>query len=319
MTAHTQRLDEAHFSELAERHRSEMRVHCYRMLGSLDDSEDAVQETFLRAWRRRETFEGRSSFRAWLYSIATNACLDAIGRWERRRQVAHGQEVPWLQPFPDRLLEEVPSSEEEPDAAIVSKETVELAFVAAIQHLPPRQRAVLILCDVLGRPARETAELIGASVPSVNSALQRARAGLKRHLPERRLEWGPSLDPTREERELLERYLRATEDADAQAFVEMMREDARFTMPPEPGLWVGRDAIVESWAEAFDTESFGHMRGVLTRANTQPAVACYLRRPDDSRYRPVAVDVLRIEEGAIAEIVTFGPSVFPAFELPAGL
>jgi RNA polymerase sigma-70 factor (ECF subfamily) len=316
--AHTQ-VDDAAFSELAERYRPEMQVHCYRMLGSFEDSEDAVQETLLRAWRRRETYEGRSTFRAWLYRIATNACLDALGRRERRLQTATGPEVPWLQPFPDRLLEEIPADDEEPDAAVVAKETIELAFMAAIQHLPPRQRAVLILRDVLDWPAKDTAGLLDASVASVNSALQRARAGLKRHLPERRLEWTPGADASEEEQALLERYLNANEEADAEAFVEMMREDARFSMPPEPGVWVGRRTIVDAWHEAFDTDSFGRMRGVITRANMQPAVACYLKRPGESVYGPMALDVLAIEDGAIAEIVTFPKSLFPLFGLPPEL
>jgi RNA polymerase sigma-70 factor, ECF subfamily len=310
------KVDEAAFSELAERYRPEMRVHCYRMLGSFEDSEDAVQETLLRAWRRRETFEGRSTFRAWLYRIATNACLDALGRRERRLQVASGPEVPWLQPFPDQLLDEIPAEDDEPDAAVVAKETIELAFMAAIQHLPPRQRAVLILRDVLGWPAKDTAGLLESSAASVNSALQRARATMKRHLPERRLEWEPDVDASKEEQRLLERYLNATDESDAEAFVEMMREDARFSMPPEPGVWVGRRTIVESWSPAFDTESFGEVRGVVTRANRQPAVACYLKRPGDSTFRPMALDVISIDEGLIGEIVTFPPAVFPSFGLP---
>jgi RNA polymerase sigma-70 factor (ECF subfamily) len=313
------KVDEAGFSELAERYRPEMRVHCYRMLGSFEDSEDAVQETLLRAWRRRETFEGRSTFRAWLYRIATNACLDALGRRERGLQVATGPEVPWLQPFPDHLLEEVPAGEDEPDAAVVAKETIELAFMTAIQHLPPRQRAVLILRDVLDWSAKDTARLLDSTVASVNSALQRARAAMRTHLPERRLEWAPGADANQEEQALLERYLNATDEADAQAFAEMMREDVRFSMPPEPGLYVGRDTVLESWSPAFDQEGFGRMRGVFTRANMQPAVACYLRPPEENEYRPMALDVIRIEEGLVAEIVTFPPKVFPAFGLPGKL
>jgi RNA polymerase sigma-70 factor, ECF subfamily len=153
----------------------------------------------------------------------------------------------------------------------------------------------------------------------VNSALQRARAALKRHLPERRLEWAPGRDPGEGERALLERYLNATEEADAEAFVEMMREDARFSMPPEPGLWVGRRTIVESWSEALDIEAFGHVRGVITRANMQPAVACYRRPPGESVYGPMALDVVRVEEGQVAEIVTFPPHLFQAFGLPRKL
>jgi RNA polymerase sigma-70 factor (ECF subfamily) len=313
------KVDEAAFSELAERYRPEMRIHCYRMLGSFEDSEDAVQETLLRAWRRRETFQGRSTFRAWLYRIATNACLDALGRRERRFRVATGPEVPWLQPFPEHLLEEIPADEDEPDAAVVAKETIELAFMVAIQHLPPRQRAVLILRDVLDWSAKDTAGLLDSTVASVNSALQRAHAAMKRHLPERRLEWAPGADANQEEQALLERYLNATEEADADAFVEMMREDARFSMPPEAGVWVGRRTVVESWSEAFDIESFGRVRGVLTRANMQPALACYLKRPGENAYRPMALDVIRIEEGLVAEIVTFPAEVFPAFGLPEKL
>jgi RNA polymerase sigma-70 factor, ECF subfamily len=312
-------VDEAGFSELAERYRPEMQVHCYRMLGSFEDSEDAVQETFLRAWHRRESFEGRSTFRAWLYRIATNAYLDALGRRERRLRTAQGPEVPWLEPYPDRLLEQVAASDEEPHAAIVAKETIELAFLAAIQHLPPRQRAVLILRDVLDWPAKDAATMLETSVASVNSALQRAHAGLKKHLPERRLEWAPGLDPSREERALLERYLNATNESDPEAFVDMMREDARFSMPPQPGLLVGARKIVDSWHEAFDTETFGHLRGVTTGANMQPALACYRCRPGESDYKPMALDVLGIEDGAIAEIVTFPPQVFKAFGLPAEL
>jgi RNA polymerase sigma-70 factor, ECF subfamily len=312
---------EAGFSEQVERYRPEMRLHCYRMLGSLEDSEDAVQETFLRAWRRRDSFEGRASFRAWLYRIATNACLDAIGRRQRSLQTAQGPEVSWLQPYPDRMLEELAASEPDPDAAIVSKETVELAFLAAIQHLPPRQRAVLIVRDVLDWSSKDTAALLEASVASVNSALQRARATLKRHLPERRLEWAAGLDPSREERELLERYMNATERGDAQAFVEMMREHARFSMPPEPGTWVGNRAIVAAWQEggAFDAEAFGRMRALPARANMQPAVACYVKHPGEPDYRPFALDVLRIEDGEVAEIVTFPKRLFAAFELPPRL
>ena len=310
--------DESAFSALVDRHRGELQVHCYRMLGSFEDSEDLVQETFLRAWRKRESFQGRSSFRAWLYRIATNACLDALERRPATGQEA--SEIPWLQPYPDRLLEEIAPSDAEPDAAVVSKETIELAFLVAIQHLPPRPRAVLILRDVLGWPAKDTAALLDASVASVNSALQRARATLKTHLPPRRLEWAPGSDPSEEERALLRRYVDASERGDADAFVEMMREDARFSMPPEPGLWVGRETIVAAWKEGgFGSEEFGDMRCTLTRANMQPAVACYHRRPGSSEYRALALDVLRIEEGKVAEIVTFPGSVLPAFELPPTL
>jgi RNA polymerase sigma-70 factor, ECF subfamily len=314
--------DEGAFSTLVERYRRQLHVHCYRMLGSLEDAEDAVQETFLRAWRKRRTFKGRSSFRAWLYGIATNACLDALARRSRiaRTAVATAAEVPWLQPYPDRLLEDVPSGEDEPDAVVVDKETIELAFLVAIQHLPPKQRAALILRDVLGWSAKETAALLDGSVASVNSALQRARNALAQHLSPRRSEWEAGADATAAERELLQRYVEATERGDGDAVAELLREDARFTMPPEPTLVVGRHEIVASWVEGgFGSADFGQLRCVLTRANAQPAVAVYVLRPGDTAYRPLALDVLRVEEGVLTEITTFDSTLFPAFGLPTTL
>jgi RNA polymerase sigma-70 factor (ECF subfamily) len=309
--------DRTAFEKLATRHRRELQLHCYRMLGSLEESEDLVQETFLRAWRRRETFQGRSTPRAWLYRIATNACLDALQRSPRRPR---GGEVPWLQPYPDELLEEIAEPEAEPDAQVVAKETIELAFMVAIQHLPPKTRAVLILRDVLDWPAKDTAALLETSVAAVNSALQRARAGLKEHLPERRAEWAPGADPTEAERELLDRYVEASDRADAHAIAALMREDSTWSMPPEPGFWRGRDAIVSAWVESgLGTVEFGEFRCRVTRANLQPAVACYLKRPGESEYRALALDVLRIEEGEIADITSFTHPVFPAFGLPPKL
>ncbi|HTE60340.1 MAG TPA: RNA polymerase subunit sigma-70 [Solirubrobacteraceae bacterium] len=316
-TATQGRIDEGEFTALAERHRRELHVHCYRMLGSFEESEDMVQETFLRAWRKRASFQGRSTFRAWLYRIATNACLDALGRRPREAPRPGAFEVTWLQPYPDRLLDELASSEAEPDAAVVEKETVELAFLVALQRLAPRPRAVLILRDVLGWSAKETAALLEVSVASANSALQRARAALKDHLPERRLEWAAGAEPSAQERALLDRYVEASERGDAEALAGLMREDLRFAMPPEPEQYVGRDTIVAAWVEGgFGSDAFGAMRCMTTRANRQPAVACWLRRPGDSAYRALALDVLRIEDGAVAEITTFPASLFPAFDLP---
>jgi RNA polymerase sigma-70 factor (ECF subfamily) len=309
---HTGMNTKADFTALVEPHRRELQVHCYRMTGSLEDSEDLVQETLLRAWRGRDTYAGRASVRAWLYRIATNACLDAIAKRPRA-----GDEVLWLEPYPDELLEGLTADDAGPDAAVVAKETIELAFMTAIQHLPPRQRAVLILRGVLGWSAKDTADLLDSSIPSVNSALQRARRALKQRLPERRLEWAPDTDATDEERALLDRYVEATERADAYAVKEMLSEDARFSMPPEPGLWEGPDAIVDAWIEGgFGTAEFGDLRCVLTRANLQPVVACYHRRPGKPEYEPLAMDVLRIADGRITEIVTFPPKFFPALGLP---
>ncbi len=314
---HRPAADDAAFTEQLHRHRRELHVHCYRMLGSFDDCEDLVQETFLRAWRGRATFAGRSSVRAWLYKIATNACLDAL---DKRPRVAKDGEIVWLQPYPDELLEELPGSGDDPDAAAVERETIELAFLTAIQHLPPLPRAVLILRDVLECSARETAELLETTVASVNSALQRARAGMREHLPERRLEWAAGTDPTAAERELVDRLVALSEGADARGFAAILHEDVRFAMPPDPRTWTGRDRVLESWIEGgFGTEAFGSLRCVVTRANRQPAVANYVKRPGDDAYTPMALDVIRIQDGAVIDIVTFGPNVFEAFGLPRTL
>jgi RNA polymerase sigma-70 factor, ECF subfamily len=326
--------EESAFATLFERHRGELQVHCYRMLGSFEDSEDLVQETFLRAWRKRESFgsDGRSAFRAWLYRIATNACLDVLRSRPRRvvpPQVAAAgdpsvppsppADLPWLQPYPDRLLQPIAPSEDEPGAVVVARETIELAFIAAIQHLPPRQRAVLILRDVLGWSARETASLLEASVVSVNSALQRARATLRERLPERRTEWARSSEPSEEERELLRRYLDAHERADADTLAALLREDVRLTMPPHPTWYAGRTAVLIAARQGFDPE-FGALRSLVAGANMQPTVAHYLRPPGERVYRPLALDVLRIEAGCVAEISSFVfPALFPAFGLPPSL
>jgi RNA polymerase sigma-70 factor, ECF subfamily len=307
--------DEAAFAAIVEPHRRELQIHCYRMLGSYEDSEDLVQETFLRAWRRRETFQGRSTFRAWLYRIATNACLDALEKRPRPVPVSEDEELSWLQPYPDRLL--APPADE-PDAAVVAKETIELAFLVAIQHLPPRQRAVLILRDVLDWSAKDTAALLETTVASANSALQRGRAALKERLPEGRLDWAPAADPGI--RDLLDRYVEATERGDAAGLVALMHEDARFSMPPQPERIVGREAIGAYWVHGgFGSEELGEFRCVLTAANLMPAVACYIRRPGDTEFRRLALDVLRIEGRGIAEITAFRGELFPAFGLPESL
>jgi RNA polymerase sigma-70 factor, ECF subfamily len=315
--------DEAAFAALVEPHRRELQVHCYRMLGSFEDSEDLVQETFLRAWRNRASFQGRSSFRAWLYRIATNACLDALERRPREVKLHDDAlplaEVRWLQPYPDELLDGVAAGEDEPETQVVARETIELAFIAAIQVLPPRQRAVLIARDVLGWSAAESAALLDISVAAANSALQRARATLQRHLPRHRLEWEADTGQSREERELLRRYMEATDRGDAADMVRLLREDAFFTMPPEPMAYVGNEQIVAAWVEGgFGDPDWGELRCILTQANKQPAVAAYLRKPGTSEFRPLALDVLRIEAGAVAEIVAFPltPKLVHALGLP---
>ncbi|MFI7673566.1 RNA polymerase subunit sigma-70 [Actinophytocola sp. NPDC049390] len=308
--------DEPAFSALAERHRRELHVHCYRMLGSFEDAEDTVQETFLRAWRRRETFEGRSTFRAWLYRIAANACLDLLAK--HRPAPASGGEVPWLQPYPDRLLDELPAGDaDEPETVAVARETIELAYLVAVQHLAPRPRAVLILRDVLGWPAKDVAELLGDSVNSVNSALQRARAGMREHLPAQRQDWtGGEEDAAT--RDLVRRYTDACVATDIDALAAMLRDDVRSSMPPTPGLYVGHDAVVTSWVED-GFAGMTHLRAVPASANRQPAVAFYHWREQEGAYLPLTIDVLRVTGGAIAEITTFHADRFPRLGLPERL
>ena len=305
---------ESAFTALAERHRRELHVHCYRMLASFDDAEDAVQETMLRAWRHREGFDG-SAFRAWLYRIATNVCLDVLRRSSRRLSAIHSfADLPWLQPYPDRLLDEIVSSDEQPHSAVVERETIGLAFLSAMQVLPPRQRAALILRDVLGWPADETASLLETSVAAANSALQRARATMQEHLPARRTDW-PAGAPTAEERTLLERFIDAHERCDAVAALAIAAPDLRITMPPDLMRFDGLEAIRPLLERAFGEDRDGDWRLLPTQANRMPTAASYLRRPGDSVFRAFKFDVLRIEDGAIAEITTFGAGLFPAFGL----
>ncbi|HYR61270.1 MAG TPA: RNA polymerase subunit sigma-70 [Actinomycetota bacterium] len=307
------------FDTLVRRHRRELHVHCYRMLASFGEAEDAVQETFLRAWANRERFEGASLLRAWLYRIATNVCLDTIRSRSRRVAQLHSfAEVPWLQPYPDRLLDEVATTDEQPEAVVVERETIGLAFLAAMQVLPPRQRAALILRDVLGRPAAETASILDTSVASANSALQRARATMQEHLPSRRLEWQAS-ESSAEERALLERFIDAHERCDVAAAVAVASKDLRVTMPPHPFCFEGLDSIGPLLERAFGPDRDGDWRLVPTMANRMPTAASYLRRPGDTEFRAFKFDVLRIEGGAIAEITTFDASLFPVFDLPPTL
>jgi RNA polymerase sigma-70 factor (ECF subfamily) len=311
--------EESAFATLTERHRRELHVHCYRMLASFDEAEDAVQETFLRAWRGRDSFDGGPLLRAWLYRIATNVCLDMLRRSSRGGTTVHSfAEVPWLQPYPDQLLDEVAPSEDQPDVIVVERETIELAFLAAMQVLPPRQRAALIVRDVLGWSAGETASLLETSVAAANSALQRARARMGEHLPARRAEWTAG-EPSAEELALLERFIDAHERCDAAAAVAIAAQDLRITMPPNPFLFEGLEAIAPLLERAFGADRDGDWRLVPTRANRMPTAASYLRRPGDSEFRAFKFDVLRIQDGAIAEITTFGTALFPVFGLPPKL
>jgi RNA polymerase sigma-70 factor (TIGR02960 family) len=309
--------DESAFSTATKRYGRELHVHCYRMLGSFEEAEDAVQETYLRAWRGRETFDGSTMIRAWLYRIATNVCLDLLRRHARRPTRAHSfADVPWLQPYPDELLDQVTAGTDEPDVMVIERETIELVFLAALQVLPPRQRAAFVARDVLGWPADETAALLDISVAAANSAVQRARATMQQHLPAQRAEW--SAAPTSaQERDLLEQFIDAHERCDANAAVAISARDIRVTMPPHPYVFDGRDAIAPLMAEAIGPNRMGDWRLVSTRANRMPTAASYLRRPGDSEFRAFKLDVLRIEAGLIAEITTFGPELFPHFGLAA--
>jgi RNA polymerase sigma-70 factor (ECF subfamily) len=306
-------LAETDLDAATARHRRELHVHCYRMLASYDDAEDAVQETFLRAWRSRDSFDGEN-VRAWLYRIATNVCLDTCRATRRQvQQLQSFAEVSWLTPYPDTVLDQVTA--DEPEAAAVARETVELAFVAALQVLPPRQRAALVAREVLGLPAGETAELLDTSVASANSALQRARATMRQHLPSHRNDWSARpANPA--ERELLDAFIDAHQRHDAAAALAIAATDIRVTMPPMPMCFDGRDALVPLLERAFGPHREGDWRLLPTMANRMPAAASYLRRPGDTEFRAFKLDVLRIEDATIAEITTFGWRPFAALRLP---
>ncbi|MGD0606865.1 MAG: RNA polymerase subunit sigma-70 [Streptosporangiaceae bacterium] len=303
--------DEPAFATLTERHRRELHVHCYRMLASFDEAEDAVQETFLNAWRGRSSFAGGPHLRAWLYRIATNVCLDMLRRSSRRTAGSSYAEVPWLQPYPDLLLDQAAPSDEQPESVAIARETISLAFLAALQVLPPRQRAALIARDVLGWPASETASVLGTSVAAANSALQRARATMQSHLPARRAEW-TAREPSAGERALLEQFIDAHERCDTEAAIAIAAQHIKITMPPSPWRFDGPEAIRPLMANAA---SMGTWRLIPVGANRMPAAASYLRRPGDSEFRAFKFDVMRIADGVIAEITTFGPELFPAFGL----
>lgn len=281
-------------------HRRELHIHCYRLLANFEEAEDAVQETLTKAWQARNQFGGAGNARAWLYRIATNVCLD------RMRQVKaldrSFAEVPWLQPYPDALLDE-------PLELVVARETIELAFLAVIQLLPARQRAVLILRDVLEWSAVQTAEALGMTVPAVTSALQRARATIAEKRP-------PTTEPSPYEKELLARFIDAHERMDAEASLAMVREDIRITMPPNPLFFEGRAQMRELFADARE---MGEWRLVPAWVNRMPAAVSYLKRPGDTAFRPFKVDVLRADGDQIAETTTFDARLVAWIGLPATL
>ena len=319
------------FQHLTDQYRRELTVHCYRMLGSLEDAEDALQETLLRAWRRLDTLQTRSSLRAWLYRIATNVCLDLLGQRKARSLpnllfAAANPQGPlpapiddpiWLDPLPDSYLA-APGPDPDPAARYEARESVTLAFLTTLQQLPPRQRAVLILRDVLGWRANEVAQLLDLTQVAVNSALQRARATLKR------LNGAQSFATTvrsddAQTASLLERYVRAWETADLAGLVALLREDATLTMPPLPAWYRGRDAIRAFYAGyLFAGQAQGRYRLLATRANGCLAYAVY-QRGEDGVFHPAALQVLGIAGGQIGRVDTWplgDERLLERFELP---
>ncbi|MQY09091.1 ECF RNA polymerase sigma factor SigG [Actinomadura sp. RB68] len=324
MTDSATRTDDREFQQLIDPYRRELLAHCYRMLGSIHDAEDQLQETCLRAWRHYGDFEGRSSLRTWLYRIATNACLTAIEQRGRRpmpsglggptedpeRPVVASPEVPWLEPVPDGMISADPA---DPAAIVAGRESTRLAFVAALQHLPARQRVVLILRDVLKWKAAEVAELFDTTTASVNSALQRARAQLAEVAPDRDALAEPT-DPA--QRELLERYAEAFENADIAGLVELFKKDAVWEMPPFPQWFVGAETIGRL-IEAQCGPVPGEMRMLPARANGQPAFGMY-KRDEDGVHRPYQLQVFDLGAEGIAQVSAFfDTSLFPLFGLPA--
>jgi RNA polymerase sigma-70 factor (ECF subfamily) len=323
--------DQEAFRRLVEPYRGELHAHCYRMLGSLHDAEDALQEALLGAWRGLAGFEHRSSFRSWLYRIATNACLDAIKRRPKRvlpvdygpasdPQVDPGEplvESVWVEPYPDETLG-LDDGYAAPEARYEQREAVELAFIAALQHLPANQRAVLILREVLGFSAREVAASLETSVPSVNSALQRARKSVDDRLPEQSQQATlRSLGDDRV-RDLVEAYVDAWARGDVEALHALLAEDVTFSMPPWPSWWRGRDTIAGFAKTAV--EVCAESRTALTRASGQPAVAYYHLDAESGRYLPAALDLLTLEGAWIKEITAFvAADLFPQFGLPPEL
>lgn len=314
-------------------HRRELKVHCYRMMGSLHEADDLVQDTLLKAWRGRADFDGRGSLRGWLYAIATNTCLNALKARRRTGRVlqqldrrpsqgpASGgptSEVDWLEPYPDAELPDHADGEPSPLARYETREAVQLAFVAAIQLLPPRQRAALLLTDVLGWSAGETAQLLQSSIASANSALQRARATLAaRYAKGRPLLQTP---PSQQDRLLLERYMLAWQQGNLEDFTALLREDASYNMPPWGEWYEGRAAIGAFFATVWNR--FSGYRPVAIGANAQLAVAVYARSLDSLQWTPHSLHLLEpSSDGSIASLTVYvgplGPRLFPAFGLPS--
>jgi RNA polymerase sigma-70 factor, ECF subfamily len=311
---------EEEFARLVEPHRAELQAHCYRMLGSVHDAEDALQEALLRAWRALPRFQGRSALRTWLYRIATNTSLDLIARRPKRvlpidldPDTEPHDEATWLEPYPDEPL----GVEDAPDARYEQREAIELAFVAAVQHLAPNQRAALILRDVLGFSAREVAATLDTTPTSVNSAVQRARAAVDERLPPRSQQATLRALGDARVRAVVERYMDAMERADVDAIIGLLTEDATWSMPPYPILYRGRAQIVEFLREGPLKVSWRHLPA---RANGQLAVGCYGRRQDHGPYAAMVLDVFTLDGPRISAVTSFvTPEIFGRFGLPAKL
>jgi RNA polymerase sigma-70 factor, ECF subfamily len=321
--------DEEAFRALTDPHRRELHVHCYRILGSMQDAEDVLQETLLAAWRGLEHFEERASLRAWLYRIATNRCLNALrdaGRRPKQLDIPFDPPKPtrvaepsWLEPYPDVLLEGVIDASPGPDARYETRETVELAFIAALQHLPPRQRVALVLRDVLGFHATEVADMLDTSVDSVKGALQRARATLEERLPPADRDRSP-LPDSASERELVRRFADAFEADDINGLVALLTEDAWLTMPPWTLEYQGRSVIASFLREISTWRNGQRLRLVPTRANTQPAFGCYRTDPHAPIAHATGLVVLTLEGEQISAITQFlDTSVMSRFGLPRTL
>ncbi len=311
--------DEDAFRELTDPYRRELQLHCYRILGSLQDAEDLLQETLLAAWRALEDFEGRASLRSWLYRIATNRCLNALRDASRRPAQAPEPEATWLQPYPDALLDSIPDDAAGPEARYETREAVALAFVAGLQQLPPRQRAVLVLRDVLGYRTAEVADMLDATEASVTNALQRARASLDARLPAGNRERA-RLPSSERERRLVGRFADAFEGGDVDGIVELLTGDARLTMPPQPQAYRGGPAIGRFLSTVPAGGRLERFRLVATRSNGQPAFGIYLRDQHCPIARAAGIMVLTLEGERIAAITAFhDTSVFPQFGLPRTL
>ncbi|WP_062355460.1 RNA polymerase subunit sigma-70 [Herbidospora yilanensis] len=314
--------DAAPFTLITERYRRELQVHCYRMLANYEDAQDLTQETFLRAWHKRESFKGHAALRTWLYRIATNACLDFLDKRDDRTPApaelpGAGSEVLYLQPYPDRMLPE------DPQESVVARETIELAFIVAVQHLPPRQRAVFVLRDVLGWPASEAANALELTVPSVTSALQRARVTMRTRLPDHRLDWR---SPARhelsdDERGVVKSYMEAHERNDLDGLTALLRDDLRFVMLPEAGtLTVTAKDAVDGWVTGgLFQRGYDDWRCVATTVNRMPAAALYRRTPGDPEHRLFTIAALHIVDGRIAELTGFDARDKPWLGLPVTL